>query len=130
MQAETQTKMSILGRGSMRDKQKEEELRNGDDPSYSHLKEDLHVLIEAVGPYSNLKVAAGLAEIKKMLIPPVSYLLFSQRNYLLCCEYMHTGSLQLSTMHKVLQLLAKTLGLLPPSYSLPIIHRNRVSQIS
>ena len=74
MQAETQTKMSILGRGSMRDKQKEEELRNGDDPSYSHLKEDLHVLIEAVGPYSNLKVAAGLAEIKKMLIPPVSYL--------------------------------------------------------
>ena len=73
MQAETQTKMSILGRGSMRDKQKEEELRNGDDPSYSHLKEDLHVLIEAVGPYSNLKVAAGFAEIKKMLIPPVSY---------------------------------------------------------
>lgn len=105
MQAETQTKMSILGRGSMRDKQKEEELRNGDDPSYSHLKEDLHVLIEAVGPYSNLKVAAGLAEIKKMLIPPVSYL--------------HTGSLQLPTMHKVLQLLAKTVGLLPPSYSSP-----------
>ena len=73
MQAETQTKMSILGRGSMRDRQKEEELRGGDDPSYAHLKEDLHVLIEAVGPHSTLKVAAGLAEIRKMLIPPVSY---------------------------------------------------------
>ena len=72
MQAETQTKMSILGRGSMRDRQKEEELRGGDDPSYAHLKEDLHVLIEAVGPHSTLKVAAGLAEIRKMLIPPVS----------------------------------------------------------
>ena len=56
----------------MRDRQKEEELRGGDDPSYAHLKEDLHVLIEAVGPHSTLKVAAGLAEIRKMLIPPVS----------------------------------------------------------
>ena len=72
IQAETQTKMSILGRGSMRDKAKEEELRNGEDPSYEHLKDSLHILVEAAAPFSNAKLGAGVAEIRKMLIPPVS----------------------------------------------------------
>ena len=71
IQAETQTKMSILGRGSMRDKGKEEELRNGNDPAYLHLKENLHIVIEATGPHSVAKLAAGVAEVRKMLIPPV-----------------------------------------------------------
>ena len=75
MQAETQTKMSILGRGSVRDKAKEDELRNSNDPTYSHLKDNLHVLVEAVGPHSDLKICAGLAEVRKMLIPPVSGIL-------------------------------------------------------
>eukprot|EP00731_Ephydatia_muelleri_P038504 Em0786g3a len=69
IQAETQTKMSILGRGSMRDKGKEEELRNGTDPAYQHLKENLHIVIEATGPHSVAKLAAGVAEVRKMLIP-------------------------------------------------------------
>ena len=73
IQAETQTKMSILGRGSMRDKGKEEELRNGSDPAYLHLKENLHIVIEATGPHSVAKLAAGVAEVRKMLIPPVSF---------------------------------------------------------
>ena len=72
IQAETQTKMSILGRFSMKDKDKEEELRNSSDPAYEHLKDDLHVLIEAAPPSSTQKVAAGVAEVKKMMIPPVS----------------------------------------------------------
>lgn len=63
--------MSILGRGSMRDKGKEEELRNGNDPAYLHLKENLHIVIEATGPHSVAKLAAGVAEVRKMLIPPV-----------------------------------------------------------
>lgn len=70
IQAETQTKMSILGRFSMKDKDKEEELRNSSDPAYEHLKDDLHVLIEAAPPSSTQKVAAGVAEVKKMMIPP------------------------------------------------------------
>ncbi|KAL5456911.1 hypothetical protein EMCRGX_G034138 [Ephydatia muelleri] len=61
--------MSILGRGSMRDKGKEEELRNGTDPAYQHLKENLHIVIEATGPHSVAKLAAGVAEVRKMLIP-------------------------------------------------------------
>ena len=72
IQAETNTKMSILGRGSMRDKQKEEELRNSSDPTYKHLSDDLHVLIEAIPPHTTQKIAAGVAEVRKMLIPVVS----------------------------------------------------------
>lgn len=74
IQAETQTKISILGRGSIRDKKREEELRNGSEPGYEHLKDSLHVLIEANPPFSNVKLAAGIAEIKKMLIPLASIL--------------------------------------------------------
>lgn len=72
MQAETRTRMSILGRGSMRDRRKEEELRNTDDPTNQHLNDDLHVLVQSEPPYSSSKLAAGVAEVKKMLIPLVS----------------------------------------------------------
>lgn len=71
IQAETNTKMSILGRGSIKDRNKEEELRNSGNPAYAHLREDLHVLIEATPPSSLQKIAAGVAEVHKMLIPPV-----------------------------------------------------------
>ncbi|KAG8133966.1 putative KH domain-containing RNA-binding signal transduction-associated protein [Naja naja] len=46
LQEETLTKMSILGKGSMRDKAKEEELRKSGEAKYFHLNDDLHVLIE------------------------------------------------------------------------------------
>lgn len=59
----------------MRDRRKEEELRNTDTPAYAHLKEDLHVLIDAEPPYSISKLAAGVAEVKKMLIPLVGLVL-------------------------------------------------------
>ena len=71
IQAETQTKISILGRGSMRDKKKEEELANSNEPGFEHLKDPLHILIEANPPYSNVKLSASVAEIRKMLIPLV-----------------------------------------------------------
>ena len=73
--------MSILGRGSMRDKAKEEELRNGEDPSYEHLKDSLHILVEAAAPFSNAKLGAGVAEVRKMLIPPVSLTLWFRAAY-------------------------------------------------
>ena len=74
MQQETQCKIAVLGSGSMRDRQKEEELRNGGDPKYEHLHDKLHVLIEAQGPYEIAKYrrSAAIAEVKKMLLPPVS----------------------------------------------------------
>ncbi|XP_068613146.1 KH domain-containing, RNA-binding, signal transduction-associated protein 2-like [Brachionichthys hirsutus] len=71
LQEETGVKMSILGKGSMRDKEKEEELRTSGEAKYAHLSNDLHVLIEVFAPpgeaYSRMSHA--LEEIKKFLVP-------------------------------------------------------------
>ncbi|XP_068182864.1 KH domain-containing, RNA-binding, signal transduction-associated protein 2 isoform X2 [Antennarius striatus] len=71
LQEETGVKMSILGKGSMRDKDKEEELRKSGEAKYAHLNNDLHVLIEVFAPpgeaYSRMSHA--LEEIKKFLVP-------------------------------------------------------------
>lgn len=72
IQNESHTRMSILGRGSIRDRKKEDELRNSNDALYAHLKDELHIQIDAAPPFANMKLAAGVAEINKMLIPPVS----------------------------------------------------------
>jgi len=71
LQENTMTKMAILGRGSMRDKQQEEELRNSCDPKHSHLKEDLHVEINAFATpaEAHARLAFALKEIRKYLIP-------------------------------------------------------------
>ncbi|XP_046885256.1 KH domain-containing, RNA-binding, signal transduction-associated protein 2 [Hypomesus transpacificus] len=71
LQEDTGAKMSILGKGSMRDKDKEEELRKSGEAKYAHLSNDLHVLIEVFAPpgeaYSRMSHA--LEEIKKFLVP-------------------------------------------------------------
>lgn len=71
LQEETMTKMAVLGRGSMRDKQKEEELRSSCDPKYQHLQEDLHVEITAFAPpaEAHARIAYSLTEVRKYLIP-------------------------------------------------------------
>ncbi|KAL2308644.1 hypothetical protein Nmel_001703, partial [Mimus melanotis] len=63
--------MSILGKGSMRDKTKEEELRKSGEAKYFHLNDDLHVLIEVFAPPAEAYARMGhaLEEIKKFLIP-------------------------------------------------------------
>lgn len=62
---------AILGRGSMKDKKREEELRNAADPKYAHLNDDLHVEISAIGSPSECyaRMAFALAEVRKYLIP-------------------------------------------------------------
>ncbi|CAH0760166.1 unnamed protein product [Diatraea saccharalis] len=71
MQEDTMCKMAVLGRGSMRDRQKEEELRNSLDPKYAHLSDELHVEISALAPpaEAHARIAYALAEVKKYLIP-------------------------------------------------------------
>lgn len=71
LQEDTLTKMSILGKGSMRDKEKEEELRTSVEAKHHHLREDLHVLIEVFAPPAEAYARMGhaLEEIKKFLIP-------------------------------------------------------------
>ena len=70
LQEETLTKMTIQGKGSMRDKAKEKELR-GTDPQYAHLFEDLHVDIQATAPAAEAyaRIAFALVEIRKYLVP-------------------------------------------------------------
>ncbi|XP_062506230.1 KH domain-containing, RNA-binding, signal transduction-associated protein 2-like [Corticium candelabrum] len=71
MQSETGCKMTILGRGSMRDKEQEDQLRACGDEKYTHLSEELHVVIEATGTkaLAQARLAAGVAELRKMMIP-------------------------------------------------------------
>ncbi|XP_014206390.1 KH domain-containing, RNA-binding, signal transduction-associated protein 2-like [Copidosoma floridanum] len=71
LQEETMCKMAVLGRGSMRDRQKEEDLRKSMDPKYAHLFDDLHVEIMALAPpaEAHARIAFALAEVRKYLIP-------------------------------------------------------------
>ena len=71
LQEETQCKITIKGRNSMRDKTKEEELRNSDDPRHSHLNKDTFLEISTVATPAECyaRVAYALAEIRKYIIP-------------------------------------------------------------
>ncbi|KAI5701478.1 hypothetical protein M8J75_010038 [Diaphorina citri] len=74
LQEETMTKMSILGKGSMRDRSKEEELRKEGDPKNAHLVEDLHVQVSALAPpaEAHARIAYALSELRKYIIPDVN----------------------------------------------------------
>ncbi|XP_039297266.1 KH domain-containing, RNA-binding, signal transduction-associated protein 2 isoform X2 [Nilaparvata lugens] len=71
LQEETMTKMAILGRGSMRDRHKEDELRKSGDPKFAHLTEDLHVEITSYAPpaEAHARIAYALAEVRRFLVP-------------------------------------------------------------
>ncbi|XP_024081599.1 KH domain-containing, RNA-binding, signal transduction-associated protein 2-like isoform X2 [Cimex lectularius] len=74
LQEETMTKMAILGRGSMKDSQKEEELRGSGDPKFSHLLDELHVEVTAFAPpaEAHARIAYALAEIRRFLVPDMN----------------------------------------------------------
>ncbi|XP_055692428.1 KH domain-containing, RNA-binding, signal transduction-associated protein 2 isoform X3 [Lutzomyia longipalpis] len=71
LQEDTMCKMAVLGRGSMKDRKKEEELRLSGDPRYSHLSEDLHVEIStfAAPAEAHARIAYALAEVRRFLVP-------------------------------------------------------------
>lgn len=71
LQEETLCKMTVLGRNSMRDRVKEEELRSSKDPKYAHLNSDLHVEISTIAPPAEAyaRIAYAMAELRKYLIP-------------------------------------------------------------
>lgn len=71
LQDDTMTKMAILGKGSIRNKQHEEELRKSGDAKHHHLQEDLHVEVTAFASPAEAyaRIAMALAEIRKYLIP-------------------------------------------------------------
>uniref|UniRef100_A0A3P8VZ61 KH domain-containing, RNA-binding, signal transduction-associated protein 1 n=1 Tax=Cynoglossus semilaevis TaxID=244447 RepID=A0A3P8VZ61_CYNSE len=71
LQEETGAKISVLGKGSMRDKNKEEGLRKGGEPKYAHLSMELHVFIEVFAPVPEayMRMAHAMEEVKKFLFP-------------------------------------------------------------
>ncbi|KAM9824460.1 KH domain-containing, RNA-binding, signal transduction-associated protein 1b isoform 1-T1 [Neosynchiropus ocellatus] len=71
LQEETGAKISVLGKGSMRDKAKEEGLRQGGEPKYAHLSMELHVFIEVFAPVPEayMRMAHAMQEVKKFLFP-------------------------------------------------------------
>lgn len=71
LQEDTMCKMAVLGRGSMRDRRKEEELRASGDSRYAHLYEDLHVEIStfAAPAEAHARIAYALAEVRRFLVP-------------------------------------------------------------
>ncbi|XP_008324845.1 KH domain-containing, RNA-binding, signal transduction-associated protein 1 [Cynoglossus semilaevis] len=85
LQEDTGAKISVLGKGSMRDKNKEEELRNGGEAKYAHLSMELHVFIEVMAPIPEgyLRMAHAMEEVKKFLIPePGEYDMYMDPHFL------------------------------------------------
>lgn len=71
LQEDTMCKMAVLGRGSMKDRHKEEELRASGDPKFQHLSEELHVEISAFATpaEAHARIAYALAEVRRFLVP-------------------------------------------------------------
>ncbi|XP_067118727.1 protein held out wings [Centruroides vittatus] len=69
LEHETGCKIMVRGKGSMRDKKKEEQNRGK--PNWEHLNDELHVLItvEDTANRSAVKLQRAVEEIKKLLIP-------------------------------------------------------------
>lgn len=85
LQEDTGAKISVLGKGSMRDKHKEEECRKGGEAKYSHLNMELHVFIEISAPIPEayMRMAHTMGEVKKFLTPePGELEAFMEMEYL------------------------------------------------
>uniref|UniRef100_A0A671XY34 QKI, KH domain containing RNA binding n=1 Tax=Sparus aurata TaxID=8175 RepID=A0A671XY34_SPAAU len=69
LEAETGCKIMVRGRGSMRDRKKEEQNRGK--PNWEHLNEDLHVLItvEDSQNRAEIKLKRAVDEVNKLLVP-------------------------------------------------------------
>jgi len=69
LEQETGCKIMVRGKGSMRDKKKEEQNRGK--PNWEHLNEELHVLItvEDTENRAKMKIARAIEEVRKLLVP-------------------------------------------------------------
>lgn len=71
MQEETGTRMAIYGRGSMKNKAKEDELRKEGLAKHAHLNEELHVNIEVYAQATDAyqRLAHAVTEVHKYMVP-------------------------------------------------------------
>ena len=65
LQTQTKTRMAILGRGSIKDKRREDDLLFSCHPDHDHLRQDLHVEITALAQPGEayLRIAQAMAEV-------------------------------------------------------------------
>jgi len=71
MVSSTRAKISILGRGSTRDVDREEELASSGAPEHAHFMEPLHVVIQVRAPRitAHKQMAKALKEVQYWLVP-------------------------------------------------------------
>lgn len=69
LEQDTGCKIMVRGKGSMRDRKKEE--TNRGKPNWEHLSEDLHILltVEDTKNRANVKLQRAVEELKKLLVP-------------------------------------------------------------
>ncbi|GLV44308.1 held out wings [Carabus blaptoides fortunei] len=69
LEQETGCKIMVRGKGSMRDKKKEDQNRGK--PNWEHLTDELHVLltVEDTENRAKMKLARAVEEVKKLLVP-------------------------------------------------------------
>ncbi|CAD6198789.1 unnamed protein product [Caenorhabditis auriculariae] len=70
LEQETGCKIMVRGKGSMRDKKKQEDNNRGR-PNWEHLDDDLHVLLQCEDTENrvHIKLRAAIEQVKKLLIP-------------------------------------------------------------
>nr|XP_022910192.1 KH domain-containing, RNA-binding, signal transduction-associated protein 2-like [Onthophagus taurus] len=122
LQEDTMCKMAVLGRGSMKDRHKEEELRASGDPKFQHLSEELHVEISAFATpaEAHARIAYALAEVRRFLVPTNIFpTAFKKKE-----QYIGNGSCGLTSVHVA----AKTqLNTLDTPHKLDTIHHYNVA---
>jgi len=71
LQAATRSRMSVLGKGSSKNKSEEEDLIKSEDPKHQHLKETLHVKIDVEAPSNeaHLIMTHAISEVKRYMNP-------------------------------------------------------------
>ena len=71
LEQETGCKIMVRGKGSMRDKAKEDQMKGK--PNWEHLNDELHVLItvEDTKNRAEIKLKRAVEEIKRLLVPAV-----------------------------------------------------------
>ncbi|RNA43088.1 held out wings isoform X3 [Brachionus plicatilis] len=79
LEQETGCKIMVRGKGSMRDKAKEEQMKGK--PNWEHLNDELHVLVtcEDTKNRADIKLKRAGEEIKKLLVPSGAFLQNSHR---------------------------------------------------
>ena len=65
LQSLTKTRMAILGRGSMKDKRQEDDLRSSQHPDHEHLHDGLHVEISTLAQpaEAHQRIATAITEV-------------------------------------------------------------------